>query len=131
MKGTMEEAKKSKLVAAWIAAQEAGEIDSWAIVAMCDIPQLEPELGWDLIVRIHAEPISEEVRDMLAASPLEDLLVYHGEQFFPRVKEVALRDPVFRQMLQSVWLDEKDSPIAKAFYELAGVAAPASAGKKA
>ncbi|MGH8617796.1 MAG: DUF6869 domain-containing protein [Burkholderiales bacterium] len=126
----MNEVSKVKLVAAWIAAQEAGEIDSWAITAMGDIPQLEPELGWELIVRIHAVPISEEVRDMLAASPLEDLLVYHGEQFFPRIKELALRDPVFRNMLSSIWLDEKDSPIAREFYELAGVAAPASAGKK-
>ncbi len=126
----MNEASKVKLVAAWIAAQEAGEIDSWAITAMGDIPQLEPELGWDLIVRIHAEPISEDVRDMLAASPLEDLLVYHGLQFFPRVKELALRDAAFRGMLQSVWLDAKDSPIAREFYELAGVAAPAPAGKR-
>jgi len=61
------------------------------------------------------------VRAILAASPLEDLLVYHGKEFFPKVKAVALKDPLFRQMLGEVWLDKKKSPIWHEFYELAGV----------
>mgnify|MGYP000543945467 CR=1 FL=1 len=115
----LNEEAKTKLVNAWIAAQEAKNHDSWAIVKMGDIPQFEPELGWELILQIHAQPLSVGVRGILATSPLEDLLVYHGEAFLPRVKELALRDPVFHKMLESVWLDD-GSPISEAFQALVG-----------
>jgi hypothetical protein len=120
----MNEEDKIKLVDAWILAQETEDDDARAITAMGDISQWEPELAWDLILRIHAKPLTDEVREMLVASPLEDLLVYHGAAVFPRVKEVALRDPLFRGMLKGVWLDVKVSPIWREFYELAGVAPP-------
>ncbi len=117
----MDELKKNKLVAAWILAQEEEDDDASAIQAFALLPNEDPELCWELILRIHAEPISEEVRAILAASPLEDLLVYHGKEYFPRVKAIALKDPLFRKMLSGVWLDQKKSPIWREFYELAGV----------
>jgi len=117
----MEDIKKKKLVDAWILAQEEGDDESWAIQAMIHMPDDDPELCWELITLIHAEPISESVRAILAASPLEDLLVYHGEEFFPHVRNLALKDPLFRKMLSEIWLDGNSSPIWREFYELAGV----------
>ncbi len=117
----MDELKKTQLIAAWILAQEEEDDDAQAIQTFALLPNENPALCWELILRIHAEPISKSVRAILAASPLEDLLVYHGKEFFPKVKAVALKDPLFRQMLGEVWLDKKKSPIWQEFYELAGV----------
>ena len=46
---------------------------------------------------------SEKILANIAAGPLEDLLVYHGEKFIDRVEEAAQSDPVFKKMLGAVW----------------------------
>jgi hypothetical protein len=120
----VDENAKNKLVATWIAAQEAGDDNSWAIEAFIHLPAEDPDLCWDLITRIHAEPLSPSVRAILAASPLEDLLVYHGKKFFPRVRDLALKDRIFHEMLGEVWLDEDNSPIWSDFYALANLRPP-------
>ena len=111
---------KAELVAAWIAAQESEQYSA-AVQALIELPHDDPELCWELVQLIHSRDISDDVRGSLAAGPLEDLLVYHPLQFFPRVKALAEHDSRFRSMLAGVWLDGNDSPIWQEFYAVAGV----------
>ena len=126
----MDENKKSELVNAWIIAEDAvkgsteKEDNSWATYILIHLAIDEPEETWEIILRIHNENISENVRGMLAAGPLEDLLVYHGEDFIERVRELATNDPLFKETLGGVWLDENDNPICEEFYKIAGVEMP-------
>jgi hypothetical protein len=115
---------ESEIAESWIAAQEASDHGSWAIQAVINLAYRDPELCWDIVERIHAKRISDSVRSSLAAGPIEDLLVFHPLQFFPRVKALAARDETFKSMLTHVWLDGNDSPIWQEFYELAGANPP-------
>jgi len=117
----LDEQSKAELADAWIAAQERSVHDSPAIQALIDYSYHDPELCWELVQLIHSRKISAEVRQSLAAGPIEDLLVYHPLGFFPHVKALAACDKKFKQMLGGVWLDGNASPIWREFYEVAGV----------
>lgn len=123
----MEEAEKARLVAAWIEGQAAPERSElaaknwWAIEAMFEIPFEQPELAWELILRIHAATDSEEVRTMLAAGPIEDLMEQHGAEFIERVETFARRDPLFRRLLAGVWLSESPRSEWQRFYKAANI----------
>ena len=119
----MSEDAAKELAAAWIADQESSRHGP-AGLRVVSIAHDDPELCWRFIEEVHWARASKEVRDLLAAGPLEDLLVYFPDQFFPRVKELAERDERFRALLRGVWLDGDDSPIWREFYVLAGIEAP-------
>jgi len=124
------EPQRSALVGAWIAAQDAEEgskeweENCWASDDLIRLAIDKPDETWDVILRIHAQELSEKVRGMLAAGPLEDLLVYHGEQYIKHVRALALKDPIFKETLAGVWLDANEISICKKFYEIAGVDMP-------
>ena len=125
----MTEFEKATLVSAWIAGQAGGagsvaeEENWWAIEKLMDLPWSDPELAWEVIVRIHNQSDSDEVRGILAASPLEDLMMQHGSTFISRVEELAQENSRFRDLLKGVWLDEGDS-VFERFYAAAGLSSP-------
>src|SRR5690349_19542559 len=108
------------LANAWIDAQERSQHASAAVQTVIELSEDDPEVLWRLVEVIHSKELSRQVRDMLAAGRLEDLLVYFPDKIFPKVKALAQRDQAFRAMLAGVWLDGNDSPIWREFYELAG-----------
>ena len=66
----------------------------------------DPDLAWEAILfvleRIPADP-SNTVFQVLAAGPLEDLLVHHGVKVVDRVDVEARRNPAFRLLFNGVW----------------------------
>ena len=44
-----------------------------------------------------------EILDILGASPLEDLLEYHGDKVLPDFLAAAKDNPSFRQALRHIW----------------------------
>lgn len=59
--------------------------------------------AWEIILSINERPLSDEAVSYLAAGPLEDLLVYHGETFIERVEARAQQNPAFNRLLGGVW----------------------------
>mgnify|MGYP003576540067 FL=1 len=63
----------------------------------------EPEIAWRAILKVLAYDLTEEQEALIAAGPMEDLLVHHGENFVDRVEREALKNPRFNHLLGGVW----------------------------
>jgi len=71
-----------------------------------DIPRENPNLCLEAILEILKTipaDASNHHFQALAAGPLEELLVEHGETFVDRVEELARQRPDFRLLLNGVW----------------------------
>lgn len=75
----------------------------WAWEKIIDLISNEPETAWDIIKKILKYDSSLKVISRLAAGPLEDLLVDHGDKFIDRVEEEAKKNPDFAKLLGGVW----------------------------
>jgi hypothetical protein len=75
----------------------------WAYGRLWELIQDDPEDAWKVIQAIRQLDVKDWVLTNLAAGPLEDLLVYHGERFIDRVEVLSRRDPQFRKLLGGVW----------------------------
>ncbi|MGH6823567.1 MAG: DUF6869 domain-containing protein [Methylocella sp.] len=102
-----------EIAAAWIKyslrlVEEQGELNPnfWASDALYGCVRDDPERAWQVIDKMAKLDSSERVLAKVAAGPLEDLLVYHGEQFIDRVEQAAQIDPTFKKMLGAVWQNE-------------------------
>jgi hypothetical protein len=71
-----------------------------------EIPRDNPQLCLDAIQevlkRIPSDPTDHHFQ-VLAAGPLEDLLVHHGERYVAQVELAARQSPPFRLLLNGVW----------------------------
>lgn len=98
-----------RIVSDYVAAQRDGrEVsgDDPRFAAIMELDRLahdEPELAWDLILRILAQDQSDHVMQILSAGPLEDLIQYHGPAFIERIEARAKEDANFRNLLGGVW----------------------------
>jgi hypothetical protein len=75
----------------------------WAIQKFFDLEYTEPEICWQAILHILRKQPSKQVKAMLAAGPLEDLIENFGPQFIDRIEAEARTNPEFRQLLSGVW----------------------------
>jgi hypothetical protein len=66
-------------------------------------PFADPEAVWQAILRTMQHELSDEQISVLAAGPVEDLLVYYGAQFIDRIEAEAQRSPAFLNVLGGVW----------------------------
>ena len=105
----MNDDEKTRLVEGWIARfehyREVGADDQhfWAFEQLDDLCKQSPELAWEIILRILDANSSDPIVENLSAGPLEDLLVYHGEQVISLVEIRARNDSKFRNLLGGVW----------------------------
>lgn len=71
-----------------------------------ELPLENPRLCLDSILqvlsRIPADPTNKHFQ-VLAAGPLEDLLVHHGDTYVDEIEVLARRSPPFRLLLNGVW----------------------------
>ena len=71
-----------------------------------DLPRKDPRLCLDSILqvlgRIPTNPENKHFQ-VLAAGPLEDLLVHHGITFVDEIEILARRSPAFRALLNGIW----------------------------
>lgn len=66
-------------------------------------PFADAEAVWQAVLRIMQRELSEEQIALLAAGPVEDLLVLHGGQFIDRIEAEARRNSAFAHVLGGVW----------------------------
>jgi hypothetical protein len=96
-----------KLIEDWVRCQEEGagapasRFAAWEKVE--ELVHTDPEVGWSIVLRLVEESPDDLVLSNVAAGPLEDLLVKHGDAILDRVEEQARRDPKFRRCLTGVW----------------------------
>jgi hypothetical protein len=112
--------EQRKLVDDWIelyrAERSTSEHDPLfgAFVELDALVSADPDTAWRIILEILKR--DEKHRNMrllgnLAAGPLEDLLVRHGENAIKRVEQESMRDPEFRFLLGGVWQNRMSDAI--------------------
>jgi hypothetical protein len=98
----------NKIAETWIELHRLPEDSSereerfWSHDRLWELIQDDPEGAWNIILIIRREG-SDVILSNLAAGPLEDLLVAHGDQFIDRVEALAERDAQFRKLLGATW----------------------------
>jgi hypothetical protein len=75
----------------------------WVHMRLGELVQDDPESAWVVIHAIRNVDGSDLVLANLAAGPLEELLVFHGEEFIDRVEALAQQDQQFKKVLGAVW----------------------------
>jgi len=70
---------------------------------MWDAVSEEPEIAWKTILQILKNDLADEKLSLLAAGPMEDLLVKHGESFIDRIEQEARENSNFNHLLGGVW----------------------------
>ena len=68
-----------------------------------DIIQRDPGEGWKFIEAVRRMDVDAHLLSNLAAGPLEDYLVAHGETEIERVERLAKHDPSLRDLLAQTW----------------------------
>ena len=73
-----------------------------AIIEVAEFIESDPEPIWQFVCRWgnHGQ---EDLRDAIACVLLEHLLEYHFDEIFPRVKKLAVEDPLFGDMFCRCW----------------------------
>lgn len=108
----MSELELRKIAEAWIVMHHQKEDERgqnfWAFDALVDLSNDDPESCWKVIHLIRQLDGSDTILANLAAGPLEDLLVYHGNDFIDRIESFAEKDQQFKKLLGAVW--QRDMP---------------------
>ena len=78
----------------------------WAFERVSALVQDDPETAWRIIEVIRQKDGGDLVLSNLAAGPLEDLLVAHGEEFIVRIEAAAENDQQLRRILGATWQNE-------------------------
>ncbi len=99
----MAEQEIESLVAIWLAGDEDG--------LMHDACADNPERAWLAIGETLKRDLTDDEKALLAAGPLENLLVWHGAAFIDRVEEEARRNSRFNDLLGGVWRQSMPSEI--------------------
>ena len=108
----------------WIAAAEFdGKPPSdnhWAIDYVIELPYDKKfnEL-WLFIKHAYKKDISNEIIEMLAAGPMEDLLSYAGESYIQEIEDLARKDPKFASLLGGVWESSMSGEVWKRIQKFA------------
>ncbi len=92
-----------KLVEAWL----SGDADGTFSDAVIDAP----ESAWAAILEILKGDLSDDQRALLAAGPLENLLVFHGAEFISRVEHEAETNARLNHLLGGVWRQDMEELI--------------------
>ena len=91
----MTEQEVNLLVSNWF----AGDSES----LMHDVCTEKPEIAWRAILEILKHELTDDQRSLLAAGPLEDLLVWHGSVFIDRIEQESKANARFNYLLGGVW----------------------------
>jgi hypothetical protein len=63
--------------------------------------------AWQLVLKlVEFVPDNDGVVSLLAAGPIEDFLVFHGNQCFSQVEQLAMNCPRFKHLLGGVWQND-------------------------
>ncbi len=121
---------QEKLADAWVCAQAAGttselyEENWWATHKLLNLEYDDPELLWQIILKILKHKDAQKVLGILGAMPLEGLMCKYGEKIIERIEIEANQNELLRECMKSVWLDSNDTPVYKRFYDIAEIEPP-------
>jgi hypothetical protein len=96
-----------ELVSEWLSGEDATMGDGLLG------PFEDPEAVWKAVLRIMQHELSDEQVALLAAGPVEDLLVSYGAQFINRIEAEASRSTAFAHLLGGVWRQDMPDEIWK------------------
>ena len=106
---------REELLSAYLA-RAASEGDSgadderfWAVEAMWDIVEKDPDGAWSILLELIRRADGDRALAYIAAGPLENFLVAHGERYLPQVETEAGRNAKFRRALVGVWGENRMS----------------------
>ena len=126
----MDALRRNEIVEAWIAmslathGSEAFEQNFWALEIIWNLCKEAPLEAWEVILGLIEAAPSEKLLAAVGAGPFEDLMCDHGEVVISLVEQEAARNEKFLAAMSSVWLDSKDTPVWRKFYEVAKVEPP-------
>lgn len=85
-------------------ALKESDANFWAFEKLSDLVRNTPEVALDLILKILATTTNDDVLDNLAAGPLEDLILFHGNDMINQIEFHAINYERFRDLLNGVWM---------------------------
>lgn len=97
------------------------ESEFWAFERLDQLIHNKPNEALRVIFEISVTTDSEEIHGYLGAGPIEDLMLYHGEQVIEDLAAKAKAEPKFKVALRSVKIEKEDTKAWGRFYEIAGI----------
>jgi hypothetical protein len=94
----MSASKVSEVVENWLRNSVMEDGDA----TMFDVVHDEPEVAWSAILEILEQPLTENQRVLLAAGPLDCLVVTHW-QFLERINREMSQNERLKQLFGEVW----------------------------
>lgn len=76
---------------------------NWASDTVMDMAYEKPEELWDFILEVLSRNRPNEVKEVLAAGPLEDYLAKLGPKVIDKIEKQAGTDAQFKNLLGGVW----------------------------
>jgi hypothetical protein len=102
------------LVRAWVRIQE----NWWAHGALDEAAEHDPELAWSVICRVLEDSPTQEVLEVTAAGPLEDLLRAHAAAFIDRLEAAARSSETWREALHIARVPPADDSVTQRLFAL-------------
>ena len=115
-----------KLVETWIELQKCrracGNCDDlfWAYLELDKLISNDPNEALLVIGNIINVDNSDVIAENLAAGPLEDLLVRHGESILNAIIDLSTKDQKFSSLLGGVWANTIDKDVWDKIQESVG-----------
>jgi hypothetical protein len=98
-------ANPERVASAWL--EHAGaDTAAWMFVWVVELFRQHPDESWPLLLSLIDVASDDKELAMVAAGPLEELLVAQGARVIDRVEVQAARDATFRRALSGVWRSE-------------------------
>jgi hypothetical protein len=103
--------------------EDSEELDAkfWAFERLSNLVRHDPEEAWKVIEAMRRLDRSDAILANIAAGPLENLLVYHGDKFIDRFEILAQSDQQFRKLLGAVWQNDMSDAL---WIRVKAIAAP-------
>lgn len=95
------------LITRWIREAQTGTISEPVWHDLSSAVAADPEAGWTLVLHLIEAAPDDEVLGLIAAGPLEELILESSSNMIDRLETQARRDPKFRRCLTGVWFESQ------------------------
>lgn len=83
----------------------------WAFKEMTDLSHQKPDVALAVILEILKITDEDRTLAVLAAGPLEELIVRHGKQLIDNIINLAMSNKKFYDLLQGIWGNDIDKDV--------------------